>query len=335
MGTRTRSTTAARRAVNGAGIALAILLFMLTIRSFSPADAVELPAAARDFLTLSLSVFIESLPFVFLGILLSIGVQVWLPPGVLERLLPKAPMLRRAVLSLLGILLPVCECGNVPLARGLMMRGFSVAEAVTFLLAAPILNPVTILTTYHAFGWDNGILAARIIGGFVIANLIGWWFSRHPHPNELLTRSFEASCAHPQEGGGSRLTRSARDFLAEASTLLPALVVGSAIAGAIQVGVPRDVLIALGTHPLWSVLALMGLGFVVAICSNVDSFFILSLGSTFMPGSIVAFLLLGAMLDIKMIALLRTTFTTAALLKMLAAIALCSAAIGWGLNLVV
>lgn len=334
MSTRTRSTTAVRRAVGGAGIALAILLFMLTIRTLSPADAVELPAAARDFLTLSLSVFIESLPFVFLGILLSIGVQVWLPPGVLERLLPKRRALRRAVLSLLGILLPVCECGNVPLARGLMMRGFTVAESVTFLLAAPILNPVTILTTYHAFGWDNGILAARIVGGFVIANLIGWWFSRHPQPNELLTRSFEASCAQPHEGGGSRLTRSAHDFLAEASTLLPALVVGSAIAGAIQVGVPRDVLVALGTHPLWSVLALMGLGFVVAICSNVDSFFILSLGSTFMPGSIVAFLLLGAMLDIKMIALLRTTFTTTALLKMLAAIALCSAAIGWGLNLV-
>lgn len=335
MSTRTAGSTAARRALSGALIALAILGFMLAVRGLSPSDAVELPAAARDFLTLSISVFVESLPFVFLGTLLSIGVQVWLPPGVLERLLPKRAGLRRAVLSLLGILLPVCECGNVPLARGLMMRGFTVAESVTFLLAAPILNPVTILTTYHAFGWDNGILVARIVGGFVIANLIGWWFSRHPRPNELLTASFEASCAHPEVHGGSRVQRSARDFLTEASTLLPALVVGSAIAGAIQVGVPRDLLIALGTHPLWSVLALMALGFVVAICSNVDSFFILSLGSTFMPGSIVSFLLLGAMLDVKMLALLRTTFTTAALLRMLAVIALGSAAIGWGLNLVV
>lgn len=97
-------------------------------------------------------------------------------------------------MSLLGVLLPVCECGNVPLARGLLIRGLTVPETMTFLLAAPILNPVTIITTYQAFGWDHGILVGRIVGGFVIANLVGWLFSRHPRPGELLTPRFEASC---------------------------------------------------------------------------------------------------------------------------------------------
>ncbi|MBO1901229.1 permease [Leucobacter weissii] len=317
-------------ALTGIG-ALALFLAVRVLTSEAPLDP---PAALSDFLTLSISVFVESLPFVVLGTLLSIVVQIWLPDGMLERFLPRIPVLRRAALSLLGILLPVCECGNVPLARGLMVRGFTVAEALTFLLAAPILNPVTILTTYHAFGWDSGILVARIVGGFVIANLIGWWISTHPRQQDLLTPGFEASCRHDHGAGGTRMQRSAQAFLSETGALLPALAIGSAIAGAIQLGAPRDLLIALGSHPLWSVLALLALAFVVAICSNVDSFFILSLSSTFTPGSIVAFLLFGAMMDIKMVALLRTTFTGRAIAMLIAAVALGSLCIGWGLNLV-
>ncbi|MDO9395623.1 MAG: permease [Herbiconiux sp.] len=320
---------------------------MLTLRLTSAewsADA--LPDRFKDFVTLSTSVVIESLPFVFLGILLSIVVRFWVPDTVMHRVMPRNPMLRRAVISLFGVLLPVCECGNVPLARGLILKGFSVPEAMTFLLAAPILNPVTIVTTYQAFGWDDGILVGRITGGFVIANLVGWLFSRHPRPEQLLTDRFADACRIEGEHAGearprgwvaqrSRLRRGVIAFAEESSTMLPALIVGSAIAGAIQVGLSRDVLAALGSNPLWSVLALMALAFVIAICSNVDAFFILSFGSTFLPGGIVAFLTFGAMVDVKMITLLKTTFTTAALVRLVAVVGLASLALGFGVNLLV
>lgn len=164
----------------------------MALRATAPESTGELlGVAARDAVTLAISVIIESLPFVFLGIVLSIVVQVWLPPQLLLRRLPRNPVLRRATLSLLGVLLPVCECGNLPLARGLMSRGLSVSDSMTFLLAAPILNPVTIITTYQAFGWSDGILASRILGGFVVANLIGWLYSRNPRPESMLTRQFQ------------------------------------------------------------------------------------------------------------------------------------------------
>lgn len=318
-------------------IAAAALLAAIGVRALTDraGAALALPTAIADFVTLALSVFIESLPFVFLGILLSTAVQVWVPQRLIDRLLPHTPALRRAVLSVTGILLPVCECGNVPLARGLMLRGFSVPEAVTFLLAAPVLNPVTIITTYQAFGWNDGILAARIIGGFVIANLAGWLLSRSSNPASALTREFRAHCEHGDEHQrGSRWQRSLLGIAEETSALMPALIIGSAIAGAIQVGAPRDLLVTLGAHPLWSVLALMLLAFVIAICSSVDAFFILSLSATFLPGSIVAFLLFGAMMDVKMLALLRTTFTARTLVLVTALVALCCLVIGWGLNLV-
>lgn len=322
-----------------AAAALAAVVFIAAVGIRAGTDligpAIALPSALADFVALSLSVFIESLPFVFLGILLSTVVQVWVPRTVIDRVLPRNPALRRAVLSVTGVLLPVCECGNVPLARGLMLRGFTVSEAATFLLAAPVLNPVTIITTYHAFGWSDGILVSRIVGGFVIANLAGWLLSRSADQSALLTPGFREHCAHSgHEARGDRLRRSAVGFAEETSALMPALIIGSALAGAIQVGAPRQMLVALGTHPLYSVLALMLLAFVIAICSSVDAFFILSLSATFLPGSIVAFLLFGAMMDIKMLALLRTTFTVRALALLTALVALCCLVIGWGLNLV-
>ncbi|MFC0680299.1 permease [Lysobacter korlensis] len=317
-------------------VAVALVVGAVALRILSPAEDLSVPDVLSDFTTLTLSVVIESLPFVFLGILLSIVVQLWLPEHLLHRVLPRNAAGRRLAISLLGVLLPVCECGNVPLARGLMIRGFSVSESITFLLAAPILNPVTIITTYQVFGWDNGILAARILGALAIANLVGWLFSHHPRPGALLTSRFRASCESPHHhshGTASRMTESLALFRGETAAMLPALFFGSAIAGLIQVAVSRDILIALGGDPVWSVVALMALAFVVSLCSNVDAFFVLALGSTFMPGSMVAFLVFGPMIDIKLLALLRTTFTTRTLATLTGLVALCAAALGLGVNL--
>ena len=323
-----------RRTALALPIGLGVLLLAVSLRLFSPPELGALLAApVQDFFTLSISVVIESLPFVFLGILLSVLVQVWLPESFLLRRLPRNAVARRIVISLLGVLLPVCECGNVPLARGLILRGLTVAEAMTFLLAAPIVNPVTIITTYQAFGWDHGILAARIVGGFVVANLIGWIYSRHPDPMSTLTPGFQAACAHAHDADAEpRVRRSVRMFAAETSAMLPALMVGAGIAGLIQVVVARDVLVAIGQNPVLSVFALMALAFVIAICSNVDAFFILSFGATFMPGAIVAFLVFGPMIDIKMLALMRTTFTTRTLVQLTVVVALASAVLGLAVN---
>lgn len=318
----------------GLSLGIALVLVFVAIRVLAPESVGDvLSNTVQDFFTLSISVVIESLPFVFLGIILSIVVQVWLPDGFLLRHLPRNAVARRVTISLLGVLLPVCECGNVPLARGLILRGLTVGESMTFLLAAPILNPVTIITTYQAFGWSDGILVSRILGGFVIANLVGWIYSRHPNPMSLLTERFQVSCAHAHdEVHVPKLRRSVDMFTTESAAMLPALFVGSAVAGLIQVGVSRDVLITLGQNPVLSVFALMALAFIIAICSNVDAFFILAFGSTFMPGAIVAFLVFGPMIDVKMLALMRTTFTAKTLLQLTAIVGLASAALGLGVN---
>ncbi|KRA25233.1 permease [Microbacterium sp. Root61] len=322
------------RVIGAVVIGAAVVVGLFVIDAVAPSlFEASLPTRAQDGLTLAISVLIESMPFVALGVVLSIVVQVWVPPGVIERWMPRRAWARRAVLSLLGMVVPVCECGNVPFARGLMIRGFTVPETMTFLIAAPIVNPIVIITTHQAFGFSDGILIARLVGGFLIANLIGWLYSRHPDPDGLLTDRFRATCEIVTHEPGSRGRRSLAQFVIELRAVMPALVIGSALAGAVQVLVPREALLAIGSNPALSIVAMMALAMVVSICSNVDSFFALSFASTFTPGAIVAFLLVGPLVDVKMLALMRTTFRTRVLVGLVVIVVLSAFAIGVVVNL--
>lgn len=314
-----------RAVVWAAGLAV----WLLIARFASSAFNWHLPSKLQDLITLMTSVIIEALPFVIVGILLSVVVQVWVPDGWLARLLPKSGWLRRVYISFLGVFFPVCECGNVPLARGLMVRGFTVAESMTFLLAAPILNPITIITTQQAFPNDPGILWSRIIAAFAIANIVGWLYSRHRRATDLLDPKFAATCRqHGKDHKHNRRAESFRLFNREANNLLPALFVGAFLAALIQTVVPRSVLFSIGGDPMWSIAAMMLLAFIVSICSNVDAFFALAFSNSFTSGSLVSFLVFGPMIDIKMLNLMKTTFKPIVLVQLTISVALLSAIAG-------
>ena len=342
MATSSRTTAPApqrsgsSRTLVALGLGVLVVTALFLVDAFAPTFFSQpLPTRAQDGLTLALSVLIESLPFVILGVVLSIIVQVWVPPGAIERWMPRAPWARRAVLSLLGMFIPVCECGNVPFARGLLMRGFGVSDTLTFLVAAPIVNPIVIISTHAAFGFSDGILVARLIGGFLVANLLGWLYSRHPDPDKLLTERFLETCEIVVQERGGRGRRTLAQLVVELRSVMPALIIGSLIAGAVQVLIPRSALLAIGSDPALSIAAMMLLAIVVSLCSNVDAFFALSFASTFTPGSLVAFLVVGPIIDLKMMALLRTTFSTRVLVGMTVVVVLFAFALGTVVNLLV
>jgi uncharacterized membrane protein YraQ (UPF0718 family) len=225
-----------------------------------------------------------------------------------------------------------------------MARGLSVSESTTFLLAAPIVNPVTLLVTASAFGaLDPSIVWVRLVGALLIANLVGALISLHRDPLSLLAGGFHAQVcdahhdhhhheSHPHTAPESRLQGSVELFRDEVSLMLKVLCLGAVIAGLTQVFVPREVLTALGGHPVLSVLAMCALAFVVSICANVDAFFALAYAGTFTAGSLAAFLVFGPMVDIKMLALMRTTYRWPPILAVALVVALSSVLLGLLVN---
>jgi len=257
------------------------------------------------FATIFLGIFIEAAPFLFLGTLASGLVEVYLDRDKMVAFMPKQVILSALVGSLLGIFIPVCDCGVIPLTRRLFRKGFPIPAGIAFLLSAPILNPIVIFSTATAFGWGR-VLFLRIGLCITIAILTGLIFSAVKTPWDILqpTAWITAQDVTQElpENSGLFLDKLRQAFLIATDEFFEIgryLIIGSMIAAGLQTFIPQSTLLAIGNGPLTSVLVMVALAVILSICSTVDSFVALGFASTFSPGSIVAFLVFGPMVDIK------------------------------------
>jgi uncharacterized protein len=270
-------------------------------------------ALARDPLgglaslsTVFLGIVFEAIPFVLLGVVVSSALHLFVSERVLVRLTPRRPLAASLTGAMLGLAFPVCECGVVPVSRRLMQKGAPLSLGVAFLLAAPVVNPVVIASTWVAFGGDWRIVAWRVGLTIAIAAGIGLLFAAHPAPRQLLRPAILADGhahgghdhGHPA-GPGDRARELVWHSGAEFVEMSRYLVLGALLAAAVQTFVPRAALLGLGETPLASVLVMMGLGVLLSICSTVDAFVALGFAGTFSTGALLAFLVYGPMVDIK------------------------------------
>ncbi|MFZ5351698.1 MAG: permease [Bacillota bacterium] len=127
----------------------------------------------QNFSTIFISIIVEALPFILIGVLVSSIIQVFISEEHIKKLIPKRKFLGVAAASLMGFVFPVCECGIIPVARRLIKKGVPAYMGITFLLAAPIVNPVVIASTYYAFAGRVEMVYARVLGALFIAITVG------------------------------------------------------------------------------------------------------------------------------------------------------------------
>ncbi|MEX2274843.1 MAG: permease [Actinomycetota bacterium] len=265
----------------------------------------------QNFFLVFSGLLVEALPFVLLGALVSAVIEVFVPMSTFERMarLPKAMQLPAAALG--GIAFPVCECGSVPVARRLAMKGLAPQAAITFMLAAPILNPVVLASTYFAYR-GRGVLWTMVLGraalGMVVAITVGWVVGARSK-DELLRPSaadaVEEADEHTGESRGSRFFgHMGGDFLFMGRFI----VVGAGAAAAVQTFVPQSIVDGVASMPILGIVAMMGLAFLLSLCSESDAFVAASFVQ-FGPASQLSFLVFGPMVDIKLVALYMGIFS--------------------------
>jgi uncharacterized membrane protein YraQ (UPF0718 family) len=269
---------------------------------------------------------LEALPFLLIGVLIA-GLARWLAPGGrwLQRL-PRRPLLAPLTGAALGFALPACECGNVPVARRLLAGGAPLGSALGFLFAAPVLNPIVLASTWAAFPDQPWLLAARPLAALLVALALSALLQQLPEAALLepalleerrlsqplnqvgllerrsgLVGSVAPMPPAPAERPSlaSVLDHSSREFL----DLAGLLVLGCAIAAVVQTLLPRTWLLAVGGAPTLSVLSLMLMAVVVSVCSSVDAFLALGFAAQITPGALLAFLVLGPVVDLKLLGL--------------------------------
>jgi uncharacterized protein len=262
------------------------------------------------FSTRFLGIFIEAAPFLLLGTLASGLIEAFVTTEDIARLIPRNKFTGPLVGAFLGFLFPVCECGVVPVVRRLFLKGLPMSVGVAFLLSAPVINPIVLVSTYVAFG-IGPILIGRFVLTVAVAVIVGWVFAFSARPEHILRPASLApvmggSGALPLPGTmarrksfGTGLREALRTAADEFFDMGRYLVIGTVLAATLQTFVSQELLIALGRGPVVSVVVMQGLAFLLSVCSTVDSFLALAFVGTFTTGSILSFLVFGPMVDIK------------------------------------
>ena len=296
--------------------------------------------------TVFTGIVLQAVPFMLLGALLSSALYAFVPDRLLIKVFPKKYGLGFLTALFAGALFPVCECAAVPLMRSLIKKGVAMPIAVTFMLASPIVNPISIVSTLYAFPQQPSVAFYRLCFGLLIAFAIGLLLLFYPEEKYLKEDFDREPAVQPQSLGDAaaafRLAtgRSTQNSRSEAQsdnfggitaeskvqwlqvkvyallmhtcseffTTGPFLILGAFITALIRAAVPQELFSITSGSAAGSLLVMMLFAFVFSACSTSDAFIARSFLNRFPSGSILGFLVYGPMMDIKNLFMLLSLF---------------------------
>ena len=320
-----------------------------------------------------LSILFEALPFILLGSFVSGIIEVFVSREALERIIPKNRVAATALGAVSGIAFPVCECAIVPVVRRLLKKGVPLHFAIAYLLAAPIINPITIFSTIIAYkGMAAQAVGYRLGLGVGIAILIGLFMGslfpretalkKHTHEENghahdgcpaCETEDVQAAHAHdehehngcpvcaeaaahaPGGGLGRKLSGVVHHAIVDFFDVGRYLVMGAFFAAILQATVNRGDLAAFASgRPELAILTMMAMAIVMNLCAEADAFVASSFRSTFLLSGQLGFMVLGPMFDIKLLLMYGSVFKTRAIIILATSVCIAVFLATWATHLI-
>ncbi len=286
----------------------------------------------QGFITIFLSILLEALPFIMIGTLVSSIIQIFISEETLAKIIPKNKLIGLLCAGSIGLIFPVCDCAIVPIVIRLIKKGMPLYIAITFMLSVPIINPVVLSSTYYAFSNNMnivllrgglGILAAMIIGSLIGISENTKYILKQEKENKENNHHHDCECGHthhhdhPKEEHNLYLI--IFDIIEHTSMEIHDvgrfLILGAFLSAVMQSFIPRSYILTVGHNNVYSILVMILLAFILAVCSETDAFIAKTFLGQFTSGSIIAFLLFGPMIDIKNTLMLSSTFKFSFIIK--------------------
>lgn len=290
-----------------------------------------------DFCYLFLSIILEGAPFILLGTLISGFIDAYLPAGLIDKWLPKNKPLAVILSGLLGAIFPVCECAVVPVIRRLIRKGLPVSCAITYMLSAPIINPIVIISTMKAFSTSVGqfsirqtetavafgpgfMTSSRLIIAFLVTVGVGLVVLKFRSssilkpgvlPKNLNTPESDDDSDHSHghshnDAGPNKLVLAMRTTMRDFMETAMYFTIGVAITAVFKAYVTQDLILLFNQSEATGIGLMMVLAFVLSLCSTSDAF----IAANFpVPQSAkLAFLIFGPMMDVKLVFMYLSVF---------------------------
>ena len=276
----------------------------------------SLPSSVLQAGAIFLSIIIEALPFVLMGSIISGAIEVYVTPEKVYTFLPKNRLGRIFFGTFIGFLFPSCECGIVPIISRFLEKKVPSYTAVPFLVPAPIINPIVLFATYSAFGNSFKMVLLRALGSILVATILGiflgfFWEESIQKENRLACHEHDYSYLSKSK----KILQVFIQAIDEFFDMGRYLVFGCLFASIVQVYVPTRILTSISTAPLLAIILLMVLSFLLSLCSEADAFIGSSLLSSFGFSPVLAFLVIGPMLDVKNLLMMKNYLKTRFILQ--------------------
>lgn len=306
----------------------------------------ELPTAlfhdgnVQLFKLLFISIILEALPFILLGVFFSAILQVFVSDKLIQQLTPRNPIAGVIFGALLGLLFPLCECGMIPVVRRLIRKGMPAYIGIVYLLAGPVVNPIVFTSTYIAFPSAPEMALARIGLSFSVAVVIGLLLYRFMNTSPLKPTPISSVTHHHHQHAHVHHSAHKQRLLARmTSTLKHAsdeffdmgkyFIFGAFLTAVIQTAVDRDTLTSFADQPAFAYLFMMFFAFILSICSTSDAFIASSFSGIFDFGPLLAFLVFGPMIDLKNTLMLLSAFRLKIVIMLITLTAILTLAGAW------
>jgi uncharacterized membrane protein YraQ (UPF0718 family) len=247
-------------------------------------------------------------PFILMGVALSGIIDVFLPPRVLARILPRNAAAGILMGGALGAVLPMCECGIVVVIRRLLQKGLPLSNAMAYMLAAPVVNPIVAISTYAAFRGQGPLemMLCRIGLSFAVAVIMASvvYFLRRGfvlRPDLAVpSGADDHQDHHDHRSGREKAAAAVRAATGDFLDVTVFFVLGAAVATLFNTSVNQQVIMPLAEDRVLAVGSMMALASLLSLCSTSDAF-VAATFTAFPSASKLAFMVFGPVVDLKLI----------------------------------
>ena len=274
-----------------------------------------------------LGIIVEALPFLLIGAVLSALIQIYLSDELIKRIIPKNSIIGYFIAAISGIFFPVCECAIVPITRSLIKKGLPVGIGITFMLAVPIVNPVVIMSTYYAFPNEINVVIYRTLGGvigaLIVGIVIGFFYDKKKSTDVIRSddSGVYCDCCTFSNNYYISLKGKIKNLVLNASNeflnISIYFIFGAFLSSIFVVFIQDGLIENMTSGKVIGVVIMMALGFLLSLCSEADAFVAKGFMDNFGVPGVIAFLILGPMMDLKNLMLAFGFFKKRFVLKLL------------------
>ena len=297
----------------------------------------------QKFYTIFVSILIEGIPFILIGSFISAIIQICIPNEFFMKVFPSNIFLSCIAAAFGGFIFPICDCGTIPIVKGFMAKKVPIAACITFMLAAPIVNPIAILSTIYAFQGLKSVVIYRILSGVIIAISVGliMHIITQKNPNIFTDNNIESDCSciicnNSTNSNNSVIEKIINIFIHtgdEFFNIGKFMIIGAFCSSIFQSIISINNNVYMPNDNRTSLIIMILLSFLLSVCSTSDAFIAKGFLGSFSLNSVMGFLIVGPMVDLKNTFMLFGNFKKSFVLKLIFFIMIISFTVLINLNL--